>query len=576
MVASLGPPAPPRTTTVPVAATTQVQAAKEPAAKQQAPAQTADVSYAHDANGRVTGVFAQPGDGSKISHDPAGNITEVRDLPAGTLAVAQISPPNATPGTSVTVYGTAFGTDKSAVTVSFGGTTAAPSAVTDHTITVTVPGGAASGDVTVTIGGKSAAWKGFKVTGTRAKPAVSLAGIMVGDVGAEVTVPGSGFDADRIRNITSLNGAKLQVTQATTGGLKVKLPPGPAFGHVKVVNPGGSAVSAGDVVVPPAPYLAANIGTGGAVRLAQNTLTAVQVGAAEQIALTLFEVEAGQRAMLYMSGKTFSGCLPITVYGPDGTSLHSESVCTSTTWEWELPEGSKAGTYAVLLDPQDAQTGKVDVLASATADATAQLALDGAQGSLTTTLPGQQAAFTFTGTAGQRVFTKLGMPTGTKACDVAASVRAPDGTELVKDTCVYAVDSFLDTVTLPVAGTYRVAVDPKGLIAGTYKAAVIGVPADVAVRTSPDAAPSDVAIVKPGQNGTVTFTGTTGQQIFTKLTVPPGAPSCALDVRLFKPDGTEMFRSTCLYQAAEYLDTVTLPADGTYTYKVNPKDAWTG
>ncbi|MEU7828647.1 RHS repeat-associated core domain-containing protein [Nonomuraea sp. NPDC049129] len=580
LIAGLAPPppaAPPRISTVPVAATTRVQPAGEPAVKQQqAPAQAADVSYAHDANGRVTGVFAQPGDGSKISHDPAGNITEVSDLPAGTLAVAQVSPPSAGSGTGVTIYGTAFGTDKSAVTVSFGGTTATPSAVTDHTITVTVPGGAASGDVTVTVGGKSAVWKGFKVPGTRPKPAVSLTGITVGDAGAEVTVPGSGFDTDKIRNIASLNGPKIQVTQATTGDLKVKLPPGPAFGHVKVVNPGGSAVSTGDVIVPPAPYLAANISTGGAVRLAQSTLTSIPVGAAQQIALALFDVAAGQRATIYMSGETFSGCLPITVFGPDGTTLFSQSMCSST-WEWELPEGSKAGTYAVLLDPQDDQTGKVDVLASAVADATTELTLDGAQGTLTTTVPGQQAAFTFTGTAGQRVFTKLGMPTGTKACDVAASVRAPDGTELVKDNCVYQVDSFLDTVTLPVAGTYRVAVDPKGLVTGgPYKAAVIDVPADAAVRTSPDAAPADVAIVKPGQNGSVTFTGTTGQRIFAKLAIPAGAPSCALDVRLLKPDGTEMFRSTCLYQAAEYLDTVTLPADGVYRFTINPKDAWTG
>ncbi|MFC4120496.1 polymorphic toxin-type HINT domain-containing protein [Nonomuraea zeae] len=559
----------------PVAATTPVRATGEAATEQQASAQATDVSYAHDANGRVTGVFAQPGDGSKISHDPAGNITEVRDLPAGTLAVAQVSPPAATPGTAVTVYGTAFGTDKSAVRVSFGGTTATPGAVTDHTITVTVPDGAASGDVTVTVGGKSASWAGFKVSGSRPKPAISLTGIKVSDSGAELAVPGSGFDPDKIRNVTSLNGSKIQVTQATAGDLKVKLPPGPAFGHVKVVNPGGSAVSSGDVVVPPTPYLAANVGTGGAVRLAQNTLTAVQVGAAEQIALALFEVEAGQRAMLYLSGKTFSGCLPLTVYGPDGATLHSQSMC-STTWEWELPPGSKAGTYAVLLDPENDGTGKVDVLASAVVDATAELTQDGAQGSLTTTLPGQQAVFTFTGTAGQRLFTKLGMPTGTKACDVTASVRAPDGTDLVKDTCVYAVESFLDTVTLPAAGTYRVIVDPKGLVAGTYKAAVAGVPADVAVSTSPDAVPAEVAIVKPGQNGTVTFTGTTGQRVFTKLTVPAGAPACALDVRLFKPDGTELLRSTCLYQAAEYLDTTVLPADGTYTYKVNPKDAWTG
>ncbi|MEU7898266.1 polymorphic toxin-type HINT domain-containing protein [Nonomuraea sp. NPDC049152] len=577
LMAGLAPPPPavPARSPSPVAGATALAPPGTRAAEPQQPAQVSSVAYAHDANGRVTGVFAEPGDGSKITHDASGNITEIRGLPAGTLALAQISPPSAAAGTTVTIYGTAFGTDKGAVSVSFGGASATPSAVTDHTITVAVPTGAAAGDVTVTVGGKSASWNGFKVIGARPKPAISLTGIRVADTGTEVALTGSGFDTDRIRNVTSLNGGKVQVTQATASGMTIKAPPGPAFGHVKIVNPAGSDVSAGDIVVPPAPYLAANIGAGGAVRLAPNTLTAVPVAAAQQIAIALFEVDAGKRTVVYLSGKTVSGCLPTRLYGPDGTALFNQTMCGATQ-EWDVPAGSPQGTYAVVIDPEDDLTGKVDVLTSQSADATAEVGVDGPEASLTTTVPGQQAVFTFSGTAGQRVFTKLGVPAGTKACDIRVSLRGPDGTELAKDTCVYEADAFSDTLALPADGVYRWIVDPEGVVVGTFRVTAMNVPADVAVSTSPDAGPAAVAIAKPGQNGSVSFSGTAGQRVFTRLTVPAGAPACALDVRLVQPDGAELVKDTCLYNATKYLDTVTLSADGTYTYKVNPKGAWTG
>ncbi len=58
--------------------------------------------YAHDGDGRVTAVFDGTGAGSEISYDKDGNITAVTSLPAATLAVAQVSPPSAAPGATVT------------------------------------------------------------------------------------------------------------------------------------------------------------------------------------------------------------------------------------------------------------------------------------------------------------------------------------------------------------------------------------------------------------------------------------------------------------------------------------------
>lgn len=173
------------------------------------------------------------------------------------------------------------------------------------------------------------------------------------------------------------------------------------------------------------------------------------------------------------------------------------------------------------------------------------------------------------------------MPGGGFDTDRTRNVTSLNGSK-VQVTGAEAGELRVKLAPGPAFGQVKV-VNPGGsagsagdVVAGTYQAAVVGVPADAAVTTSPDAAPAEVAIVKPGQNGTLTFTGTAGQRIFTRLTVPADAPSCALDVRLAAPDGAELSRSTCLYDETEYVDTITLPADGAYTYKINPKDAWTG
>jgi hypothetical protein len=80
--------------------------------------------------------------GSKISYDPDGNITAVTAMPASALAVAQVSPPSAAPGATVTIYGTDLG---SAPSVTMGGAAAAVLSAAANEIVATVPSGAAGG-----------------------------------------------------------------------------------------------------------------------------------------------------------------------------------------------------------------------------------------------------------------------------------------------------------------------------------------------------------------------------------------------------------------------------------------------
>ncbi|WP_234371329.1 hypothetical protein, partial [Streptomyces sp. XY431] len=64
-----------------------------------------------------------------------------------------------------------------------------------------------------------------------------------------------------------------------------------------------------------------------------------------------------------------------------------------------------------------------------------------------------------------------------------------------------------DTTTLPVDGTYTVALRTSGGVAGSLTAKAWAVSADLSVAVAPGDAPSTLATTVPGQNGVWTFVG---------------------------------------------------------------------
>jgi YD repeat-containing protein len=317
--------------------------------------------YAHDADGRVTAVFDGSGAGSKMSYDADGNITSVTSLPAATLAIAQVSPPSAAPGSAVTVYGTAFGSSAAAATVSMGGVAAAISSIEPNEIMVTVPSGATGPGVSVTVGGHTATWSTFTVAAALPKPSITSLSEQVGDPGGTLTVTGSGFDPVASHDVASINGTKAGVSAATATSLTVTLPPLPVSGTVSVTTAGGTATSSANIVTAPQPYMAANVGFAGS--LANATQTAITLSSASQIALALFTVAAGQRASVTVnanipdsSGQTSQ--YSIDVYGPDGRVMaeaqHGDFSANPDTWA--LPDGSPPGTWHHWRSPRPVST----------------------------------------------------------------------------------------------------------------------------------------------------------------------------------------------------------------------------
>src|SRR6267378_2266822 len=92
----------------------------------------------------------------EFTYDAAGNITNiVRQAVAG-FGITSFDPTSGPVGTTVTIYGMGFSATPANNTVKFNGVTATVTASATGSINTSVPSGASTGRITVTVGGSTA------------------------------------------------------------------------------------------------------------------------------------------------------------------------------------------------------------------------------------------------------------------------------------------------------------------------------------------------------------------------------------------------------------------------------------
>jgi RHS repeat-associated protein len=84
-----------------------------------------------------------------------------------------------------------------------------------------------------------------------------------------------------------------------------------------------------------------------------------------------------------------------------------------------------------------------------------------------------------------------------------------------------------------------------------------------------------VAITTPGQNASVTFTGTSGERIAINNN-SWGYPNTAVWLNLYNPDGSTAWGSHFWVSGGNFVDTLTLTQSGTYKFSVDPSADATG
>ena len=292
----------------------------------------------------------------------------------------------------------------------------------------------------------------------------------------------------------------------------------------------------------------------------------VTISTAGTSATASFAGTAGQRVSLNITGSTIS-YFKVSLLKPNGNALFSVSA-TRTAKFVDTNTLPVSGTYKLVVDPNSSYTGKVTLqLYNVPPDASASAVVGGAAGTVTTTVPGQNAVVNVDGVAGHRLALSL---TGVTVSAGSVSVLSPDTTVLSPAQAFAKADSFIDPLVLPATGTYKVVLNPKSKAVGSVTVTAYDVPAD---KSSPLTlgSPANDTIDVPGQRAAFTFSATAGQRV--SLNVEASAFNGTIS--LLKPDASTL-ASTAVSPAGGFVDTVVLPASGTYTVVVDPRGAQIG
>ena len=153
--------------------------------------------YFYDDLGQLVKVIDSAGNVIEYVYDAVGNIVQIKrgTAPApGTLAIFNFTPQQGAIGETVTIQGQGFSPTPSANMVQFNGTPAAVTSATGTTLVVTVPNGATTGLISVTVGTTTVqSASSFTVIPVPVITAMSRKSALFNTVIPNVTVTGANF-----------------------------------------------------------------------------------------------------------------------------------------------------------------------------------------------------------------------------------------------------------------------------------------------------------------------------------------------------------------------------------------------
>jgi hypothetical protein len=422
------------------------------------------------------------------------------------------------------------------------------------------------------------------------------------DIGGSITPGGPS-----VTFTTSVPGQNVRATFAGTVGqrVSVKVQPTCCASSVTILRPDGTTVGALTTVA----------ATGGFVDARSLSLTGTytilvdnQAAAVGAVTLTLYAVPAdvtgsitpggaavsvtttvpGQNAKVTFAGtagrrvslKVGPTCcsLKVSILKPDGTALVAATAITASGGFIDVKTLAVSGTYSIVVDPQGSVVGATTLtLYDVPADVTGSIVPGGAAVTMTLGTPGRNGKLTFTGVAGRGIALQLSAVTigSSTTASLKLSILKPDGTSLLAPTLYGTNGAFIDTMKLPVGGTYSIVVDPQSSATGSATLTLYDVAPDLAATIVPGGASVSLTFTTAYQNGRVTFAGTAGERVSLKMAFAPTA-CCTVNVSIFNPSGSRLVAPVAVAAGENFIDGVTLPVTGTYSILVDPYQAATG
>jgi hypothetical protein len=301
-------------------------------------------------------------------------------------------------------------------------------------------------------------------------------------------------------------------------------------------------------------------------------LTTVRIDTPDTAGRHTFDGTAGQKVFVDVPVTTLpNDCGALKLLAPGGRQLASGCVINGDGHidGTVLPD---TGQYTVVVDPtRPTVTGEARLRIVQATDQQGTLEAGGPVVTATIGQPGAVSRFTFSGTAGQKVY--VGVPSSNlpNECGLL-DLLGPDGRQL-SSGCVINGRGEIDRTVLPATGTYTVVVDPGDRKVGSSLVRLVSAEDQVSAATL--GGPEVVATVgQPGAWALVTFTATAGQQVFVDVAGSTLPNQCGV-LDLLDPAGRQI-ASGCIINGRGDIAGRVLPVTGTYTVVVDPADSATG
>jgi len=507
-------------------------------------------------------------------YDVAGNITQIVRQSVGGLAITGVDPGSGSVGATVTIVGFGFSPTPAGNTVRFNGVAATVAAANSGSISATVPAGATTGRITVTVGGATATSAQDFVVVVPGAPTIAAFGPASGAAGTLVTVAGTNFDAVAGATTVRLNGVAAAATVTDATALTFTVPAAAASGRITATTALGTGTSATDFLVPPAGVSAADIAT--VVRVAPDGPPgSLVVSTAHKHGVLLFDGAGGAfhtlQFSLFATSPT-SAAISYQVVSPDSSVLATGTVGNASRPTIHIPRLPATGTYSVFVS-----VGTATLNTNVRLVTDPLIPVDGAAAASALDYAGQSARFVFETADAQRIGVGvLGVsvnPAG--AGNVSFNAYRPDGTALYAPavpSCGGATslnpqgncDGEFTTVT---AGTHTLVATSPPTAVGNFTVQL----STEATGSLVTDVPQDAALARVGQDARYTFAANAGDSLAIGLSaINPQPVAQNFATTVYKPDGAALGACNGTPPAGVNCELGSVPATGTYSVWVDP------
>jgi IPT/TIG domain/Chitobiase/beta-hexosaminidase C-terminal domain len=253
--------------------------------------------------------------------------------------IASLNPTSGPVGDSVTITGTNFGATQGSSTVSFNGTAGTPTSWGATSIVVSVPSGATTGNVVVTVGGVASNGVSFTVAPS---PTITSLSPNSAPVGASITIAGANFGATQGSSTVTFAGTLAAPTSWSATSIVVPVPSAATTGNVVVTVDGGASNGVAFTVTPP-PAITSISPTSGPITTVV-TITGTNFGASQGTSTVTFNGTAATPT----SWSATSVVVPV----PSGATTGSVIVSVAGVASNGVNFTVMPGTFALVQHPQ--------------------------------------------------------------------------------------------------------------------------------------------------------------------------------------------------------------------------------